>query len=97
MADGSIAYDYPVIEQCVAMMRKKADEIDNQATTLGSQVKAIMADWSGDTATAYEERSTNLQKGLDEHRFNLGNLRTQLELGAERMKEADRGGAKGIS
>ncbi|EME65697.1 WXG100 family type VII secretion target [Amycolatopsis decaplanina] len=97
MADGSIVYDYPVIEQCVSMMMKKADEIDNQATTLGSQVKAIMVDWVGETATAYEQRSLNLQSGLDVHRSNLLNLRTRLQDAAERMAQADRGGAKGIS
>ncbi|MFJ8917715.1 WXG100 family type VII secretion target [Amycolatopsis sp. NPDC102389] len=97
MTDGSIVYDYPVIEQCVSMMMKKADEIDDQATTLGSQVKAIMTDWVGETASAYEQRSLNLQNGLDVHRSNLLALRTRLEESAERMKQADRGGAKGIS
>ncbi|KZB80806.1 WXG100 family type VII secretion target [Amycolatopsis regifaucium] len=97
MADGTITYDYPVIEQCVAMMMKKADEIDNQATLLGRDVKTIMQDWVGETANSYEARSTNLQAGLDEHRQNLLNLRQKVSDAAAAMEAADKGGAKGIA
>ncbi|AGM08008.1 WXG100 family type VII secretion target [Amycolatopsis keratiniphila] len=97
MSDGTILYDYPVIEQCISMMMKKANEIDNQATALSSDVKTIMVGWKGETANAYEQRSTNLQQGLDTHRQNLLNLRKSLSDAAERMANADKSGGRSIA
>ncbi|MFE5566581.1 WXG100 family type VII secretion target [Amycolatopsis japonica] len=98
MDNETTIYDYDAIDQCLAMMKGRADEIDNNVTTLSDDVqKIINAGWTGDTATEYQQSSAKLQHGLDNHREYLVTLRSQLQLSAERMAEADKRGGRGIA
>ncbi|MGW4133496.1 WXG100 family type VII secretion target [Amycolatopsis japonica] len=98
MSDETTIYDYDAIDTCLSMMKGKANEIDNNVTTLSDDVQKIIdAGWSGDSATAYQESSAKLQHGLDNHRDFLDNLRIQLQVSAERMAEADKRGGRGIA
>ncbi|MDQ7810870.1 WXG100 family type VII secretion target [Amycolatopsis sp. A133] len=96
MSDGTITYDYPVIEECISMMVSKANEIENQAGDLESDVKRIMVDWKGTTADAYNQLANDLRSDIEANKSNLDSLRKSLEDAAERMKQADSSGAKGM-
>ncbi|WIX98219.1 WXG100 family type VII secretion target [Amycolatopsis mongoliensis] len=96
MSDGTITYDYGVIEECVSMMLNKANEIENQSGELESDVKRIMVDWKGSTADAYNQLANDLRSDIEANKSNLDNLRKSLEEAAERMQHADASGAKGM-
>ncbi|WP_410586374.1 WXG100 family type VII secretion target [Amycolatopsis sp. lyj-23] len=96
MSDGTITYDYPVIEECLSMMVAKANEIENQAGDLESDVKRIMVDWKGTTADAYNQLANDLRSDIEANKSNLDTLRKSLADAAERMKHADASGAKGM-
>jgi WXG100 family type VII secretion target len=92
-----ITYDYTVIEHCVDMMKKKADEIVNQTDGLEADVKRIMVDWQGSTAEAYNQLCVDLKNDLLQNAGNLNNLKTTLHAAAERMKLKDRQGGNRVS
>lgn len=94
MSDGTITYDYDVLEQCVSMMKSKAEEIQNQTDELVGQVKTIMVDWKGATADAYNNLANDLAKDLAANKQNLENLRAALSDGAGGMQYTDSRGAK---
>jgi WXG100 family type VII secretion target len=96
MSDGTITYDYPVIEECISMMVSKATEIENQAGDLESDVKRIMVDWMGKTADAYSQLATDLRSDIEANKSNLDSLRKSLLEAAERMQQADASGAKSM-
>ncbi|UMP06955.1 WXG100 family type VII secretion target [Amycolatopsis sp. EV170708-02-1] len=96
MTDATITYDYPVIEECLSMMSRKATEIEGQTNELESDVKRIMIEWKGDTANRYDERSNGLRNELHGHRDNLNNLNVALRNAAEAMKAQDSRGASSI-
>ncbi|QKV73997.1 WXG100 family type VII secretion target [Amycolatopsis sp. Hca4] len=96
MSDGTITYDYPVIEECISMMVSKANAIENQASDLEGDVKRIMVDWKGTTADAYNQLANDLRSDIEANKANLDNLRKSLTDAAERMKQADASGAKGM-
>jgi len=96
MADGTITYDYPVIDECLSMMSKKAQEIQSQADDLESDVKKIMIDWKGSTAEAYNRIANDLQQDLIANRGNLDNLQKTLQASAANMQDADSRGARAV-
>lgn len=95
MAD--ILYDYPVIEQCIDMMKVKADEIIGQTDDLEKDVKRIMVDWKGSTAEAYNQLCADLESDLRQNVDNLNNLKMAVHSAAEAMKRQDQQGAGGVS
>ncbi|MEV7044733.1 WXG100 family type VII secretion target [Amycolatopsis sp. NPDC051061] len=97
MSDGTITYDYGVIEECVSMMLNKANEIENQAGELESDVKRIMVDWQGSTADAYNQLANDLRSDIEANKSNLDNLRKSLSEASERMQHADASGARGMN
>lgn len=96
MADGTITYDYGVIDTCLSMMANKAAEIQNQTDDLASDVKRIMVDWHGSTADAYDALATDLGNDLTQNRENLVNLKNALGQGADDMREQDGRGASAV-
>jgi WXG100 family type VII secretion target len=96
MADGTITYDYGVIEECVSMMVNKANEIENQAGELESDVKRIMVDWQGSTADAYNQLANDLRSDIESNKGNLDNLRKSLAEAAQNMQEADSSGSRNM-
>lgn len=96
MSDGTITYDYPVIEQCLEKMTSKAQQIEQQTTDLESDVKRIMVDWHGSTADAYDSLSKDLANDLTQNVSNLQNLRRNLNDSAERMKSQDAKGGQAL-
>jgi len=96
VADGTITYDYNVIEECVQMMSKKATEIEEQTNGLEDDVKRIMLDWEGSTAEAYNSLANDLRNDLNSNRDNLNNLNRALAEAADRMKQQDRHGASSV-
>ncbi|MFD2419612.1 WXG100 family type VII secretion target [Amycolatopsis pigmentata] len=96
MADGTITYDYNVIEECLSMMSKKASDIQSQADELESDVKRIMVDWHGSTADAYNQLASDLDKDLVQNRQNLENLARALQNASENMQQQDSHGAAQI-
>ncbi|WP_370942286.1 WXG100 family type VII secretion target [Amycolatopsis sp. cg5] len=93
MSNDTIKYDYPVIEQCLGMMSKKATEIENQADELEKSVKSIMTGWEGSTADSYERLAGDLKADLIANKTNLENLKAALERAAQEMQDKDRSGA----
>jgi ESAT-6 family protein len=92
-----ITYDYPVIEQCIDMMKQKAEEVSAQTEDLEKDVKRIMVDWKGDTATAYDRLCSDLASDLRQNVDNLNSLKTAVHTAAEAMKQQDSHGAGGVS
>ena len=93
---GDIIYDYPVIEQCVDMMGKKANEILHQTDDLEKDVKRIMTDWQGSTAEAYNRLCSDLDSDLRQNVDNLNNLNKTLHEAADRMRQQDNQGGNRI-
>ncbi|SDY07243.1 WXG100 family type VII secretion target [Amycolatopsis xylanica] len=96
MADGTITYDYNVIDTCLSMMANKASEIQSQTDDLVADVKRIMGEWHGSTADAYEALSTDLSNDLTQNRENLVNLKNALGQGADDMRDQDARGAGAV-
>jgi WXG100 family type VII secretion target len=96
-AVADITYDYPVIEQCVDMMKKKAEEIIGQTDALENDVKRILVDWHGSTADAYSQLCSDLKNDLQQNASNLNNLKTALHTAADNMKQQDQRGAGRVS
>jgi WXG100 family type VII secretion target len=96
MADDTIVYDYATIDQCLSMMSKKAEEIQNQTDALETDVKNIMADWKGSTAEAYDQLCSDLRNDLISNRNNLDNLNKAFDEAAENMKQQDKSGAGNV-
>jgi WXG100 family type VII secretion target len=94
--DGSIKYDYKVIDDCLVMMTNKAKEIESLTTDLSGDVKKIMVDWTGSTADSYNALANDLQNDLIANKDNLDNLNHQLDLAAERMRQQDKKGASNV-
>ncbi|GLY46815.1 WXG100 family type VII secretion target [Lentzea sp. NBRC 102530] len=92
----SITYDYGVIDECIALMKNKASEIQNQSDELYSDVKRIMQDWEGSTANAYDAKAQQLNGYLVDSRTNLDNLKTALHTSATDMQARDSRGAAAI-
>jgi WXG100 family type VII secretion target len=97
MADGTITYDYGVIDECVSMMVNKANEIENQAGELESDVKRIMVEWQGSTADAYNQLANDLRSDIESNKSNLDNLRKSLAEAAQNMQQADSSGSRNMS
>jgi WXG100 family type VII secretion target len=95
--DGTIHYDYDLIDHCLVRMDQEAKKIQGEIDELVGQVKAIMVDWEGSTATAYEQLSTDLSRDLTEHRQNLDNLNRTLDDAAEKMRQKDKSGGGNIA
>lgn len=93
---GDIKYDYPVIEQCIEMMKSKANEILNQTEDLEKDVKRIMVDWKGDTADAYDRLCGDLSSDLRQNADNLNSLKTAVHEAAIAMQQQDSSGAGGV-
>jgi WXG100 family type VII secretion target len=94
MADGTILYNYDAIDAALELMAREAAKIQGEIDDTVSQVKAIMVDWEGTTATAYDQLANDLSRDLTEHRQNLDNLNRTLDAAAEKMRQQDkRGGA----
>jgi WXG100 family type VII secretion target len=96
MSDGTITYDYDVLEECLAMMSSKAQAIQDQADGLESDVKRIMVDWTGSTADAYQQLATDLDNDLIANRGNLDTLTKTLQGAADAMQQQDKSGAGGM-
>jgi WXG100 family type VII secretion target len=94
MADGTITYDYGVIDECLEMMKKKAQEIQGQADDLADDVKRIMVDWKGTTADAYNSLASDLDQDLVANRENLDNLQKTFHESAQAMQQADSKGSQ---
>lgn len=97
MADDTIVYDYPVIDQCLSMMAKKAEEIQQQTDDLEADVKRIMVDWEGSTAQAYDQLCSDLRNDLLANRSNLDNLNKAFDQAAQEMQSQDSRGAGNVS
>jgi ESAT-6 family protein len=91
-----ITYDYPVIEQCIEMMKNKAEAIIAQTDDLENDVKRIMVDWKGSTADAYNQLCSDLESDLRQNVDNLNSLKTAVHGAAEAMKQQDGKGAGGV-
>ncbi|GHF44813.1 WXG100 family type VII secretion target [Amycolatopsis bartoniae] len=96
MSSDLIKYDYPVIEECLSMMSKKAQEIQSQTDDLGNDVKRIMVDWQGSTADSYNQIANDLRSDLEQNRANLDNLNSALHQAANDMQDQDKRGAGNI-
>lgn len=94
MSDGTIKYDYEVIDECLSLMKNKASQIEAQAGDLESQVKQIMVDWTGQTADAYNQLAQDLKADIDTSKDSLDRLHSALETAAHGMQQADASGAK---
>ena len=94
MAD--IKYDYAVIEQCIDMMKNKAEEVIAQTDSLENDVKRIMADWHGTTADAYSQLCSDLERDLRQNADNLNTLKTAVHQAADAMRQQDSRGASGV-
>jgi WXG100 family type VII secretion target len=90
VAEDVIKYDYAVIEECISMMSKKAQEIQTQTDELEIDVKKIMVDWQGSTADAYNSLAGDMRNDLLQNRQNLDNLRQALHNSAENMQQQDK-------
>lgn len=96
MADDTITYDYDTIDRCLEMMSKKAGEIQSQTDQLESDVKAIMTDWTGATADAYNQLCNDMRNDLQQNKDNLDNLNKTFDEAAEKMKHQDKSGGKTV-
>jgi WXG100 family type VII secretion target len=90
--DDTILYDYDVIDQCLVMMAKKAEEIQNQTDELEADVKRIMVGWEGDTAIAYERLCGDMRNDLIQNRENLDSLNKAFDQAKIEMQNQDRSG-----
>ncbi|TVT62508.1 WXG100 family type VII secretion target [Amycolatopsis rhizosphaerae] len=93
MSSDLIKYDYPVIEECISMMSKKAQEIQQQTDELENDVKRIMQDWQGSTAESYNALANDMKNDLEQNRANLDNLNSALHRAADDMQQQDKRGA----
>ncbi|PWW63304.1 WXG100 family type VII secretion target [Actinokineospora spheciospongiae] len=89
MANDQVLYDYDVIEQCVTLMKNKANEIAGDVKELQTDVKNIMVNWEGTSAQAYESLSTDLVADLGKHNDYLEQLKVKLEAAASGMQGSD--------
>ncbi|WP_410604738.1 WXG100 family type VII secretion target [Amycolatopsis sp. lyj-90] len=96
MSDGTITYDYNVIDECLAMMIAKANDIEGEAGALAADVKRIMVDWKGTTATAYDQLANDLRSDIEANKSNLDNLRKSFKDASDNMQAADASGAKNM-
>lgn len=90
-------YDYQVLESCVAQMKNKVTQIEEQAANLASQTQQLMGTWTGSTAAAYGGMSTDLKAELDVCSQNLDRTRGALESGASNMQHTDASGSKSFA
>ncbi|MCG8916461.1 WXG100 family type VII secretion target [Actinokineospora sp. PR83] len=97
MANDQVHYDYDVIEQCVTLMKNKANEIAGDVSDLKGDVNRIMANWEGDSATAYDTLSADLVADLGRHNQYLEELKVKLQSAASGMQGADGDWAKKIA
>lgn len=94
--DGTITYDYNVIELCITMMQNKAREIIGQTDAFEADVKRIMVGWEGATAQAYDQVAADLRNDLQANVDNLDSLKRTFGESADKMKEMDRRGGQGL-
>ncbi|GAB3733661.1 hypothetical protein GCM10027598_58480 [Amycolatopsis oliviviridis] len=95
MADGTITYDYPALEECVSAMQQRANAIQNETDDLAAGAQRLIdAGWSGATADAYKKLADDLRNDLVANRENLENLKRALSDGAGGMQYTDKNGAK---
>jgi WXG100 family type VII secretion target len=90
VAEDVITYDYGVIEDCIAMMSRKAQDIQTETDDLEQSVKKIMEGWQGSTADAYNSLANDMRNDLVQNRQNLDNLRQALDNSAQNMQQQDK-------
>jgi WXG100 family type VII secretion target len=94
MSDDLINYDYDAIDECLAMMSQRINEIEAETDGLGADVKRIMVDWQGSTAERYDQIAADLHSDLDQNKNNLNDLMKNFEGAKLQMQHADKAGAK---
>jgi WXG100 family type VII secretion target len=92
-----ITYDYAAIDEAIDMMSKKATEIANQTDEQQKQVQAIMGNWTGSTADAYNKLCDDLEADLRANVEILNNLKTTFGQGADEMKHQDAKGGQNVA
>ena len=92
-----ITYDYAAIDEAIDMMTKKATEIANQTDEQQQQVKAIMGNWTGSTAEAYNKLCDDLEADLRANVEILNNLKATFGQGADDMKQQDAKGGQHVA
>ncbi|GAA5151903.1 MULTISPECIES: WXG100 family type VII secretion target [Amycolatopsis] len=97
MADGLITYDYTVIENCIGVMKRKVQEIEQQTQDLQHQVQTLMGTWEGSTASTYNNTANDLRAELERSNQNLDLTKTALQNGSDGMKSTDSRGSKSLA
>ena len=91
-----ITYDYPVLEEAISMMTKKAEEIRKLTDDQQADVMRIMTDWKGSTADAYNKLCDDLEADLTANIGILNDLKTKMSQGVEQMQLTDAQGGKHV-
>lgn len=90
MTNGSINYEYPAIADGVSQMRRVNNNIQEQVSTLRSQVQQIRAEFTGAAAESYDTCSQKIGQDLTKSNEQLDTLTGKVQSGSERMQEQDR-------
>lgn len=97
MSDGAIKYDYEKLDTAFQELTKISNFIDTTLDEQRSKVQAIMADWHGSTADAYNSLCIDLDSDMKGNIETLGMLKNAAREGAVRMQDADAKGGKQVA
>ncbi|GAA4531774.1 WXG100 family type VII secretion target [Amycolatopsis samaneae] len=93
----AIKYDYQKLDEAFTSLTKIAEFIDTTLDEQRKQVHAVMADWHGDTADAYDSLSTDLDNDMKQYMATLAALKNAAHTGATTMQETDAQGKKSLA